>query len=141
MKEKYLSKIFLFDAAHKLENKNMSPERNKEIYGKCSNIHGHTYKLIVSVCGDVDETDMVINFGELKENIDACVISVFDHSFLNELECLKGKNPTAENLAEVIWDMIDEMLKGKNSGLELKKIELYETPTSFYTMEKMEERG
>lgn len=53
----------------------------------------------------------------------------------------KGKNPTAENLAEVIWDMIDEMLKGKNSGLELKKIELYETPTSFYTMEKMEERG
>ena len=141
MKEKYLSKIFLFDAAHKLENKNMSPERNKEIYGKCSNIHGHTYKLIVSVCGDVDETDMVINFGELKENIDACVISVFDPSFLNEMECLKGKNPTAENLAEVISDMIDEMLKGKNSGLELKKIELDETPTSFYTMEKMEERG
>lgn len=136
MKEKYLSKIFLFDAAHKLENKDMSSEKNKEIYGKCNDIHGHTYKLIVSVSGAVDETDMVINFGKLKESIDACVINVLDHSFLNELECLKGKNPTAENLAEVIWDMIDGMLKGKNSGLELKKMELYETPTSFYTIEQ-----
>lgn len=141
MREKYLSKIFLFDAAHKLENKNMSLEKNKEVYGKCSNIHGHTYKLIVSVCGDVDETDMVVNFSELKESIDACVISVFDHSLLNDLECLKGKNPTAEHLAEIIWGMIDEMLKEKNSGLELKKIELYETPTSFYTIEKNGERG
>lgn len=141
MKEKYLSKIFLFDAAHKLENKNMDSEKNKRIYGKCNNVHGHTYKLIVSVSGDVDETDMVINFSKLKESIDVCVINVLDHSFLNELECLKGKNPTAENLAEVIWDIIVGMLKEENSRLELKKIELYETPTSFYTIEQNHERG
>ena len=61
-----------FNAAHKLYNKNWSNERNREVFGKCSNenYHGHNYELIVKLRGEIDrDTGMVYDLGDLKNII------------------------------------------------------------------------
>ena len=60
-----------FNAAHKLHNKNWSSERNRDVFGKCSNenYHGHNYELIVKLHGEIDkDTGMVFDLGELKKS-------------------------------------------------------------------------
>jgi len=112
-----ISKIFKFDSAHKLENYN----------GKCENLHGHTYKLIVSCSGEVDKkTGMVIDFNELKKIIVEKIISKIDHAYLNDIV----KNPTCENM--LLW--MKEQLKNEPKH-KLKKLTLYETETSFCELE------
>lgn len=106
-----LTKEFIFDAAHKLEN----------YEGKCKNLHGHTYKLQVSVNGDINEkTGMIIDFLELDKIVEKNVLSILDHSFLNDTI----KNPTAENIAVWIWEKLKNIIN-------LSEIKLWETPTSF----------
>lgn len=107
-----ITKEFTFDSAHKLNWEE----------GKCKYLHGHTYKLQVTVKGKLNKQGIVINFTELKEFVKRRVIEKLDHKYLNEII----KNPTAENIAVWIWNK----LKGK---LNLYKIKLWETPTCFVT--------
>ena len=104
-----ISKEFVFDAAHKLLWHK----------GKCQNLHGHTYKLIVTVEGQLNENGIVMDFGDLKKIIVNHVISKLDHKHLNEI----FENPTAENIVIWIWSQ----LKHK---LNLYEIRLWESPTS-----------
>jgi len=120
-----------FNAAHRLYRKDWSDEKNNEIFGKCNNpnFHGHNYELIVSVTGEIDEeTGYVIDIKILKDIIKTEVENTFDHKNLNlEVPEFKELNPTAENIAVVIYNKIKPKL---NSNLALE-ITLYETPRNF----------
>lgn len=111
-----------FNAAHRLFRKDWSDEKNKLIFGKCSNpnYHGHNYVLEVYVEGEIDpETGYVIDLKLLKELIHKDILERFDHRNLN-LDCAEFKelNPTTENISKVIWDILRDKLNSKY-GLEI----------------------
>jgi 6-pyruvoyltetrahydropterin/6-carboxytetrahydropterin synthase len=120
-----------FNAAHRLHNPNWSDEKNKDIFGLCNNYnyHGHNYDLIVKVTGEIDpETGYVIDLKILRDIIKNQVTDRFDHKNLNlDLEDFKDINPTAENIAVVIYDLIRAKLP---LHLDLK-VTLYETERNF----------
>lgn len=122
-----------FNAAHRLYRKDWSYEKNDEIFGKCNNpnFHGHNYELIVSVTGEIDpETGYVIDMKVLKDIIKAEVEDALDHKNLNvEVPEFTDLNPTAENIAVVIYNKIKPKLA---TVLDLE-ITLYETPRNFVT--------
>ena len=120
-----------FNAAHRLFKKEWSDEKNFEIFGKCSNpnFHGHNYELIVAVTGEIDpETGFVMDLKRLKDLIYTEVETPFDHKNLNvEVEEFKSLNPTAENIAVVIWNKLRDKLR---ANLDLE-VTLYETPRNY----------
>jgi 6-pyruvoyltetrahydropterin/6-carboxytetrahydropterin synthase len=122
-----------FNAAHRLHRKEWSDEKNAEVFGKCSNpnYHGHNYELIVSVTGEINpETGFVIDLKTLKQLIKIEIEDAFDHKNLNvEVLEFKNLNPTAENIAVVIYNKIKPKL---NTKLKVE-ITLYETPRNFVT--------
>ncbi|MBO3116791.1 6-carboxytetrahydropterin synthase [Winogradskyella sp. DF17] len=122
-----------FNAAHRLYRKDWDFKKNDEIFGKCNNpnFHGHNYELIASVTGEIDpETGYVIDVKILKDIIKAEVEDAFDHKNLNvEVPEFKDLNPTAENIAVVIYNKVKAKLDSK-FHLE---ITLYETPRNFVT--------
>ncbi len=124
-----------FNAAHRLYNPSWSFEKNDEVFGKCNNpnFHGHNYQLIVSVKGTIDpETGYVIDMKDLKALIAEHVEKPFDHRNLNlDTEEFRELNPTAENIAVVIWNKLRPHLK---PSLELK-VQLYETERNFVEFE------
>ncbi len=122
-----------FNAAHRLYRKDWNFEKNEAVFGKCNNpqYHGHNYELIASVTGEIDpETGYVLDVKILKDLIKSEVEDAFDHKNLNEqVPEFKNLNPTAENIAVVIWNKLKPKLK---SSHELE-ITLYETPRNFVT--------
>ncbi len=122
-----------FNAAHRLYRKDWSFEKNDAIFGKCNNpnFHGHNYELIVSVSGEIDqETGYVIDIKILSELIKTHIEEAFDHKNLNlDVEEFANLNPTAENIALVIWNKLRTEI---DSNKELE-ITLYETPRNFVT--------
>lgn len=120
-----------FNAAHRLYRKDWSDEKNESIFGKCNNpnYHGHNNELIVSVTGKIDpETGFVIDMKVLKDLIKSQIENAFDHKNLNiELPEFKELNPTAENIAVVIWNKLRPHI---NASQQLS-ITLYETPRNY----------
>jgi 6-pyruvoyltetrahydropterin/6-carboxytetrahydropterin synthase len=120
-----------FNAAHRLHNPDWSAEKNTAIFGKCNNpsFHGHNYELIVKVTGEPDpETGYVCDMKILKDLIRENISDRFDHKNLNmDVPEFKNLNPTAENIAVVIYNILREKIDAK---LELK-IRLYETERNF----------
>lgn len=113
-----IGREFTFDSAHHLLNYD----------GACANVHGHTYHLHIMLLGKVKD-GFVIDFKLLKEIVQEYVISKLDHKDLNKV---LDFNPTAENIAIKIWEVldpvIDEVFKGR---VVLERVKLYETPGSF----------
>jgi 6-pyruvoyltetrahydropterin/6-carboxytetrahydropterin synthase len=122
-----------FNAAHRLFRADYSDEKNNNIFGKCSNphYHGHNYELVVGVTGAIDpETGFVMDMKVLKDLIKEHVEDCFDHKNLNiEVPEFKSLNPTAENIAVVIWKKLRAYI---DAALELEVV-LYETPRNFVT--------
>ena len=120
-----------FNAAHRLHNPAWSEEKNKAVFGKCNNpnYHGHNYDLIVKVRGEVDpETGYVIDAKILKDLIRKEVTERFDHRNLNlDTEEFRDLNPTAENIAIVIWNKLRPKIDSRH---ELSVV-LYETARNF----------
>lgn len=120
-----------FNAAHRLHNPNWSAEKNALVFGKCNNLnyHGHNYNLEVKVVGEVDpETGYVIDLKILSEIIDAQIVERFDHKNLNlDTTEFQNLNPSAENIAIVIYDILRQHLNQKYTI----KIRLYETERNF----------
>ncbi|MCX7883760.1 MAG: 6-carboxytetrahydropterin synthase QueD [Caloramator sp.] len=138
-----VTKEFTFDCAHMLSYHG----------GLCSNLHGHTYRLEVTASKDEitnegSDEGMIIDFGDLKRIVKDSVIDKFDHSFLfwesgsdaeREIaETIKKygmrivnlkDRPTAENIAIYIINTLNENLK--DSSINIVKVRLYETPTSY----------
>lgn len=109
-----VTREFYFDSTHHLT----------KYYGKCERVHGHTYKLEVTLSGKVHENGMLIDFTILKRLVNKHVLEKLDHYDLNDF----FENPTAENIIVWIWDQLKD-LKGKlmeelndpNLSEELKK--------------------
>ncbi|OYQ47951.1 6-pyruvoyl tetrahydrobiopterin synthase [Flavobacterium cyanobacteriorum] len=122
-----------FNAAHRLYRKDWPDERNQAVFGKCSNpnFHGHNYELIVNVKGEIDpETGYVMDMKILKDIIAQEVEEPFDHKNLNlEVPDFADLNPTAENIAVVIWNRLRRRIE---NTMELEVV-LYETPRNFVT--------
>lgn len=116
-----------FNAAHRLHVPEWSDEQNRDFFGLCNNAnyHGHNYTLLVSVTGEIDPVSgYLIDLKLLKQIIEEEVIERFDHMNLNlDTEAFSNLNPTAENIAVVIWQLIRKRLESK---LKLK-VTLYET--------------
>lgn len=122
-----------FNAAHRLFHRDWDEEQNREVFGKCSNpnYHGHNYELVVAVTGDIDErTGFVMDMKKLKNLIYEEIEVPFDHKNLNvEVPEFQKLNPTAENIAVVIWNKLRRKL-GPHLDLQ---VTLYETPRNFVT--------
>ena len=120
-----------FNAAHRLFCADWSDAENKRVFGACSNpnYHGHNYELVVQVNGVPDPiTGFVINTKDLSILVAEEVISRFDHKNLNlDTEVFKNLNPTAENIAIVIYNLLRPKI---SETLDLK-IRLYETERNF----------
>ena len=120
-----------FNAAHKLYRSDWSDKENEKVFGKCANenFHGHNYDLTVSLTGKVDpETGYVYDLGKLKHIIKNEVEDYLDHKNLNlDIPEFKNLNPTAENIAILIYDRLINYFKADYK----LKITLFETPRNF----------
>jgi len=120
-----------FNAAHRLFNAEWSEEKNDAVFGKCNNpnYHGHNYEMIVTLIGEPDpQTGYVYDLKKLSDLIKENVLNHFDHKNLNlDTPYFKNLNPTAENIAIVIWRILRQHI---DNQLDLK-IRLYETERNF----------
>ena len=105
-----VSRVFSFEAAHQLEWHS----------GACKNLHGHSYRLEVTVAGGVDDNGIVIDFADLQRVVEAEVIDRFDPTYLTDLL----PTPTAELIATDIWRRL------AGAGLAVSRIVLWETENS-----------
>jgi 6-pyruvoyltetrahydropterin/6-carboxytetrahydropterin synthase len=120
-----------FNAAHRLYNPDWDEATNMEVFGKCANphYHGHNYEIEVKVTGPVDpQTGYVMDMKVLSELVKEQVINRFDHRNLNlDVAEFKNLNPTAENIAIVIFHLLRDKI---NDNLSLL-VRLYETERNF----------
>lgn len=105
-----VTRTFNFEAAHKLDWHN----------GACRNLHGHSYRLEVSVEGELDANGIIVDFADLAATVRREVIDRYDHTYLNDAL----PNPTAELLAHAIWAHLDDV------GLQVTRLRLWETADS-----------
>lgn len=126
-----ITRTFEFCAGHRLYRPDWTPDKNKQIFGLCSNEagHGHNYTLEVSVTGPIDpETGMIMNLRELKETVRDRVISEVDHKNLNiDVAWMRDVIPTTEQFADRIWIRLEEVLRSSSPHVRLSSIVLHET--------------
>jgi 6-pyruvoyltetrahydropterin/6-carboxytetrahydropterin synthase len=158
-----VTKEITFDSAHMLTDYD----------GKCENLHGHTYKLLVTLQAVVPSAEqqkitadkkhtwhpsgMVIDFGKLKAALEDEVVKLMDHAFLYNLNAANNSpeiqiwrvlqksglktlgfksRTTAENMAREIFDILEDRISTMNDGVHVAEVKLYETPTSYVTVER-----
>ena len=124
-----------FNAAHRLHNPDWDADKNREVFGVCNNpnYHGHNYDVIIKVTGEIDpQTGYVVDMKILQDLVDTQIIARFDHKNLT-LDTLEFKelNPTAENIAVVIWNILRPFID-TNKKLNIR---LYETERNFVEYE------
>jgi 6-pyruvoyltetrahydropterin/6-carboxytetrahydropterin synthase len=140
MKKIRVTKVFTFDMAHALFGYD----------GPCKNIHGHTYRLSVTLIGEQIQEEnnpkegMVIDFTDFKRIVKENVIDIFDHTLVLKNDTphskIKGLSdnferiiyspyqPSCENL---LLDMLDRIQNHLPGNVEIKNVRLEETPTSY----------
>jgi 6-pyruvoyl tetrahydropterin synthase, putative len=128
-----MTRLYIFSAAHRLYNPQLSDEENRAIYGKCANPygHGHDYRLEITVRGVPDPiTGMVMNLTELDTLVQAEVLRHLDHKYLNEeTPPFDHIPPTSENLVAFIVERLTPHLQG---NARLYRVRLWETPRSYF---------
>lgn len=129
----YLTRRERFNAAHRLFREDWDDDRNREVYGACSNPnwHGHNYILFVTVAGEVDpELGYVTDLKALSSLIREKVIEPMDHRNLNlEVDFLKGRITSTENIAMAIWDVLSPGVA--KLGVSLHRVRIEETENNF----------
>lgn len=121
-----------FSSAHKLENKNLSTKENNDTFGSCYNMHGHNYELFVTVKGKVDpKTGFVANLKDLKKILKSHVISKLDHKLINEVNFMKDKIASTENVCIAIWEELYKPIKNK-LNCELFCVKVLETENNIF---------
>lgn len=120
-----------FNAAHRLNNPAWDEQKNRDVFGKCNlpHFHGHNYELVVKVTGSPDpQTGYVVDMKVLSDIIRERVLDRFDHRNLNlDTEEFRDLNPTAENIAIVIYDLLRPAIAPAHD----LQVRLYETPRNF----------
>lgn len=128
----YLTRVEHFNAAHKLYNPSWTKEKNEAVFKGCANEnwHGHNYDLWVTVKGTPNpETGYSMDAKLLSRMIKQFVLDKVDHKNLNlEVDFMKGKMTTVENLAIGIWDVLAPQLP---DNVSLYCVKVSETPRIF----------
>jgi len=136
----YLTRRERFCAAHRMFRKEWSDEENQNVFGKCSNPnwHGHNYILWVTVKGEpTEEHGFLMNINTLKRIILDNIINKIDHKNINlEVDFMKGKIATTENLAISIWTKLKPFVEKEGAILYCVKIEETENNSIEYYGEK-----
>ena len=129
MSNPYLTKVFYFNAAHQYGHDDWSDDKNWEVFGPDSKVHGHNYTLEVMVTAEVNkDTGFIVDLGQLKEVGNNNVINILDHTqFEKEVKWFNDKQPSSENLVVFIWSQIEPYL----NDVTLHRVRLHETPTIF----------
>jgi 6-pyruvoyltetrahydropterin/6-carboxytetrahydropterin synthase len=127
-----LSQKFEFSASHRLHNPALSEERNREIFGKCNNPHGHghNYEVQVTLRGEPDENGVLADVPEFERIVAETVIQRFDHKHLNtELPEFRQTIPSVENIARVIYGLLRPKFDGARG--KLASVTVWETPKTW----------
>ena len=127
-----LSQKFEFSATHRLHNPDLSPEENREIFGKCNNPHGHghNYEVQVTLAGRPDSTGTLIAVPRFEQIVAEGVIDRFDHRNLNlELAEFASLIPTVENIAMVIYRALKPRFGDGRAKLD--SVTVWETPKTW----------
>jgi 6-pyruvoyltetrahydropterin/6-carboxytetrahydropterin synthase len=115
-----VTKEFTFEASHFLT----------KYFGKCERLHGHSYRLTVTVEGEIGTNDLVIDFGILKGIVVSHVIEKLDHRHLNDF----FENPSAERVCEWIWNELVRLPELLQYEVRLYEVRLWETADSSVSM-------
>ncbi len=108
-----------FDAAHAL----------RSYKGKCERLHGHRFQVAICVSAELDEVGLAYDFTELKRILEERVISLLDHTNLNETPPFDRINPSSENIARFVYERMKEAFK----GAELRWVRVWESPNAWVT--------
>ena len=120
-----------FSASHRLDCEALSPQENREVYGKCNNPHGHghNYRVEVTVRGPIDPaTGMVMNMADLDALVSESVVERFHLANLNADPLFQQEVPTTENLCRAIHRLV---VAGLPQG-KLDRIRIEETENNFF---------
>lgn len=122
-----LSGSYSICAAHRLFNQAWTEEKNRKIFGHCYDLHGHEYKIIITITGSLDpETGMIINGYELDDIVKDKIFQQIDHKYLNEdVDFFKKYPPTAEWISVWVYREIQSVLP---HHVQLDSVRVYETP-------------
>jgi 6-pyruvoyltetrahydropterin/6-carboxytetrahydropterin synthase len=128
----YVTRKIEFNAAHRLFNPELSEEENRQIYGKCSALHGHGHNYVIEITlyGPVDrKTGFLFDLKELKTMLEEEIVARFDHRHLNfDVSELANCVPTTEILAITIWDILESRLRSiTNKEISLHEVRIHET--------------
>jgi len=122
----YLTRRFSFSSSHRLHSNALDAHANACAYGLCENIHGHNYRLEVTVRGEPDaNTGFFCNVLDFAAVVDALVVKPCDHHYLNDVPLFAGAITTMEGLSGRIWTALAPALAAK--GMTLSEILLGET--------------
>ena len=122
----HLTRRFHFSASHRLHSSALTAGANACTYGLCENIHGHNYRLEVTVRGEPDpQTGFFCNVMELAATVQRLVVEPCDHRYLNDVALFAGAITTMENLAAGIWKAIEPALRAQ--GMQLSEVLFAET--------------
>jgi 6-pyruvoyltetrahydropterin/6-carboxytetrahydropterin synthase len=139
----FLTRRATFSASHFYWNQSWSEEKNRQVFGRCSNRngHGHNYTLEVTVAGDPDPaTGFVVDLKWLKDVMEREVLSAWDHRHLNlEVSEFATTMPTCENIAIAAWRRLEPAIAAAN-GARLATIRVYETPEIFAEFRGLQEQ-
>lgn len=133
---------FEFAAAHRLHVDALSDERNREVFGKCNNPagHGHNYRLEVAVAVPIDAAGRVVPVHQLDRWVNTHVIEKFDHKHLNvdvpQFRSPGGLNPSCENIAKVIFDLLRSHERELADAAELEEVSVWETSKTVCTVKR-----
>ncbi len=126
----YLSRRYHFSASHRLNADAYDAARNRDVYGKCNNPHGHghNYTVEITFSGQVDPaTGMVCNLADLDAFAQKNLLARFDHTNLNTLDCFENKVSTTENLTAEIYKIFQSF-----SAARLERIHVEETSNNSF---------
>ncbi len=110
-----------FSGAHRL----------RYLHGKCEELHGHNWKIEVSVTSSkLNPEGIVIDFAVLKQKLER-ILKTLDHTYLNDLPYFSGKEPSSENIAKYIYDQLKKELRGYS--VTLRRVTAWESETASTT--------
>lgn len=127
-----IGKQYQFIAGHYLWRKDWTDDMNVEVFDKCTRQHGHNYKVTVELGGQIKNDGMVLNYYRMNDIIEP-IMAAWDHQNLNDLPEFLNKQPTAENIARILWHKIEDQLP---VGIVLNYVEVKETDKTHARVER-----
>lgn len=128
----YFGRRYALSASHRLHCDALTPEQNREAYGKCNNPHGHGHNYVIEVLigGPVaQDTGMVVNLVDLDNAVRTRVLERFDHTNLNLDPLFTAQVPTTENLCRAVFRLLVDAVP---AGSELEYVRVEETENNFF---------